>query len=70
MREYEICILQNNGSPSLIAMEMQLSDHAAIRSATKLAAGRRFQVWRGGDCIYGMGAQVADNPADAGSRHI
>ena len=57
MREYEICVLKDDGSASILATEMQLNDNAAIRSAQKLAQGRRFQVWAGDDCIYGLTAK-------------
>lgn len=53
MQEYEICILHNDGSRSMIAIEILFSDHAAVRSAQRLAQGRKFEIWRGSDCIYG-----------------
>jgi hypothetical protein len=57
MKDYEIRICNADGRAAIIAAEAQISDHAAIRSARKLAQGRRCEVWRGMDCIY------SDNPA-------
>jgi hypothetical protein len=52
MHEYEIRVL-SAGHTVMIMEEVQLSDHAAIRSGKKIAADRPFEVWRGLDCIYG-----------------
>jgi len=52
MREYEIRVL-SGGQIILITSQLQVSDHAAINSALKIAADRPFEVWRGVDCIYG-----------------
>jgi len=46
MHEYEIRVLQADGSPAIIASEIHLSDHTAIRSACKLADGKGVEVWR------------------------
>lgn len=54
MHEYEIRILQANGSPAILTCEIQFSDFAAIRSARKMADGRLFEVWRGLECITGL----------------
>jgi hypothetical protein len=62
MHEYEIRILNDNGKTALVAAEIQLSDHAAIRSAKKLANGRKVEVWRGIDCIYSDGSAPAPPP--------
>ena len=52
MHEYEIRVLSTEHT--ILAMEeIQLSDHAAIRSARKIADDRPFEVWCGLDCIYG-----------------
>lgn len=51
MRNYEIRVL-SSGHPIVIVEEVHISDHAAVRSAKSLAAGRPFEVWRGLDCIY------------------
>lgn len=52
MHEYEVRICNADGQTTIIAAEVQLNDHAAVRSARKLAQGRKFEVWRGLDCIY------------------
>ena len=52
MHEYEIRILNEHGKTAIVAAEVQLNDHAAVRSAKKLANGRKTEVWRGKDCIY------------------
>ncbi len=57
MHEYEVRICNAGGQTAIIAAEVQLNDHAAVRSARKLAQGRKFEVWRGLDCVY------SDNPA-------
>ena len=54
MQSYEIRVLEDDGKTSLIASEVQLSDSAAIRSGKGISAGRKFEVWRGMDCIYGV----------------
>jgi len=54
MPEYEILILRDEGSPSTITAETQLSDKAAIKSARRMARGRQFEVWRGPECITGF----------------
>jgi hypothetical protein len=51
MHEYEIRVL-SAGQIILITSQLQISDHAAIRSAQKIAADRPFEVWRGANCIY------------------
>ena len=66
MDEYEIRVLNSNGTCSAIIEQIQLNDHAAIRSGQKMAHGHSFEVWRGLDCIYGAsGRPVAegDRPA-------
>jgi hypothetical protein len=62
MHEYEIRILHDDGTPALICEEVQLNDQAAIRSASRMALGRPFEVWRGLDCIRPVPASV---PAEA-----
>ena len=54
MGEYEIHILQSEGSPSIISAETHLSEESAIRSARRMARGRQFEVWRGLECITGL----------------
>lgn len=52
MHEYEIRLLTSTGRPSLITVEMQLTDAAAIRSGKRLARGTQFEVWRGDQRIF------------------
>jgi len=54
MQVYEIRVLDDNGKTSLIASEIRLNDSAAIRSAQALSGNKKFEVWRGMDCIYGI----------------
>ena len=54
MQEYEIRIFQEKGTPAVVAMEVQLSDTAAVRSARRMARGKPFEVWRGLECITGL----------------
>jgi hypothetical protein len=65
MGEYEIRVLNSNGTCSAIIEQIQLNDHAAIRSAQKMARGQPFEVWRGLDCIYAGSAPAPylDRPA-------
>lgn len=66
VREYEIRILRSDGTCSAIIEQIQLNDHAAIRSAQKMARERSFEVWRGLDCIYGASGRPlagGDRPA-------
>jgi hypothetical protein len=58
MHAYEIRIFNANGRAGIIGAEVQISDHAAVRSARKLAQGRKFEVWRGMDCIYSDNAAL------------
>lgn len=62
MPEYEIHILDDEKSPSIITAEVELSDRAAIQSARRLARGRQFEVWRGLECITGI-AHLLPPPA-------
>jgi hypothetical protein len=60
MQEYEFRVLNSDKSVALIMEEVALSDHAAIRSAQRVAHGRAIEVWRGLSCIYD-GAAAAMN---------
>jgi hypothetical protein len=46
MQDYEIRILGDRHNHTIIEV-MHLNDSNAIRAARSLAAGRRFEVWRG-----------------------
>ena len=67
MRDYEIRILNPDGSTAIIAVEIYLCDASAIRAAHAMADGLAFEVWRGMDCIYGaaLPAVKAVNAATA-----
>lgn len=53
MTEYEIRILERNGTiAAIITSQKQFDDEAAIRSAKTIARGRKFEVWRGLACIH------------------
>ena len=73
MHDYEIRILNPDGSAAIITAEIHLIEASAIRSARALAGGLQFEVWRGIYCIYGArlpAAQVRVAPADRGGyRH-
>lgn len=47
MGEYEVRILNPDGSLARVHAEVQLNDAAAIHSARRLAKGAAFDVWRG-----------------------
>jgi hypothetical protein len=72
MNEYEVRILNDGGTLALLVAEVQLTDFAAIRSAKKMAHGRKFEVWRGSRCIFSawanMDAQV--NQPEMGGEHL
>jgi hypothetical protein len=53
--EYEIRILDQKGAATLVRVEYQLTDQAAIRSARKDAEGKPFEVWRDDKRIYPSG---------------
>jgi len=60
VREYEIRILQSDGSPSILTAQIYLSDQSAIQAARRMALGRQFEVWRGMECITGMAKLLPD----------
>ena len=62
MHQYEIRILRDDGSTAIIAADLQLDDDAASRSALRIARGRRFEVWRGMDCIQSAAASIQTEP--------
>ncbi|HYS47115.1 MAG TPA: hypothetical protein VEM35_11785 [Rhizomicrobium sp.] len=61
MHDYEIRILQFKDSATIITAEIHLTDASALRSARKLAEGRKFEVWRGSERLYPEAA--AERPA-------
>jgi len=52
MFQYETRILNAEMRPALIIEAFYLNDASAIRTGTKFAAGRSFEVWRDTDCVY------------------
>jgi hypothetical protein len=69
MREYEYRILQLDGSPAIVTMEVQVSPGAAIRSARKMARGRPFEVWWGQECISGVAKPPPINAPDSRAQY-
>lgn len=61
MQEYEFRVLNSDKSVAVIMEEVALSDHAAIRSAQRVAHGRSVEVWRGLSCIYDGAAASRTN---------
>jgi len=59
MHDYEIRILNPDGSTAIIATEIYLCDSSAIRAAHAMADGLAFEVWRGMDCIHGAASSAA-----------
>ena len=63
MQRYEIRVLGIDGRTALITAETHWNDAAAICSAKRLAQGRKVEVWRGMDCIFGLDpCQVLTHP--------
>jgi hypothetical protein len=59
MNQFEIRVMDDDGRTALILAAIHLNDNAAVRSGQIIAHGRKFEVWRGMDCIYGtQGATV------------
>ena len=52
MLDYEILILGDNARPKAFAEMQDVDDDDAIRSATRIANGRPFEVWRDIVCIH------------------
>ena len=50
--DYEIRILRDDLSPSLIWKSIHTGDSAAIRAGMRAAAGHPVEVWRDMDCIF------------------
>lgn len=53
MDQYPICLMDDDGRTALIVAAIHLNDNAAVRSAQKIANRRKFEVWKGMECIYG-----------------
>lgn len=52
MQEYEIRVLTDHSSPSLIMKTMHFTDVDAIRAGRKIARASLFEVWRDMECIH------------------
>lgn len=52
MNTYEVRLHKNPDLPPQILYLTQVSDFAAIRTARRMAAGERLEVWRDRECIY------------------
>jgi len=64
MPEYEVLILDKKANPAAFIETQQLDDDDAIRSATLIANGRPFEVWRDIVCIHRVRPeQIADRAA-------
>ena len=62
MPEYEVLILDKHANPAAFIETQQLDDADAIRSATVMANGRPFEVWRDITCVHRV------RPEKIGSR--
>jgi hypothetical protein len=52
MQEYEIRVLGRTGRPSIVMVELQMTDEAAIQTAEKVAKSSQFEVWCGSERIF------------------
>jgi hypothetical protein len=52
MQDYEIRLLTERFTPSLIMETKHMSDQAAILAARSMSHGKPFEVWRGLECIH------------------
>lgn len=69
MHQYELRVLREDGTTALMVAAIYLDDNKAVRAARKIAGARKFEVWRGADCIYGTeGAEVISLPSTNRSK--
>jgi hypothetical protein len=54
MQDYEIRLLTERFTLSLIMETKHMSDQAAILSARAMCHGKPFEVWRDLECIHGI----------------
>jgi hypothetical protein len=52
MHEYEIRVLNGDGSTNIVLQEVHLNTDAAITKARRLAQKRLFEVWCDDRCVY------------------
>jgi hypothetical protein len=70
MSEFEIRILNSDGSPSVMTTLNLFSTQSAVGSALRLARGRPFEVWREGRCVYCSLAGISAAANCGTSRNI
>jgi hypothetical protein len=58
MKPFELRFFDSDGALSLIMHQFLSSRSAAIRSAKTMARGRAFEIWRGKECVFGIGDDV------------
>ena len=66
MSEFEIRILNTDGSLSIRSTLRLFSTQSAIASASRLADGRPFEVWEEDRCVY---TSIANVPPDPPAHH-
>jgi hypothetical protein len=59
MRDYEVLILGEMAYPRAFVEMQRTDDDDAVRSATHLANGRPFEVWRDIVCIHRSDRNIA-----------
>ena len=67
MSEFEIRILNLDGSPSIRTTLRLFSTQSAVASALRLARGRPFEVWEEDRCVYTSLANMPPEPPS--TRH-
>jgi hypothetical protein len=64
MHQYEIRILSEDRMATIATSAIYMDDADATRSARRIARRRRFEIWRGMNCIYGLAdAPIINLPA-------
>jgi hypothetical protein len=52
MQEFEIRVLRDDGTPSIISTLRLFSTQAAVGATLRIARGRAFEVWCDDRCVY------------------
>jgi hypothetical protein len=52
MHEYEIRVLNENRTPSIVMVSIHLDEDIAITAGRRLAKGMAFEVWRDDERVY------------------
>jgi hypothetical protein len=68
MDHYEIRVLRDDRNTALIFAAIYPDDNAAMQCAREIARARKFEVWRGADCIHGTGGATVIKLASPGCR--